>query len=81
MAPDMLCLFVANLLDSKLQSNCLNRMLKIKEPMLDELVTLGKSYDTSAHIQKAANRVHTLAESVENHLTESQPESEVKFCF
>ena len=28
-------------------------MLKIKEPTLDELVTLGKSYDTSANIQKA----------------------------
>ena len=28
-------------------------MLKIKEPTLDRLVTLGKSYDTSAHIQKA----------------------------
>ena len=28
-------------------------MLKIKEPTLEELVTLGKSYDTSARIQKA----------------------------
>merc|ERR1712001_388368 len=30
-----------------------DEMLKIKEPTLDRLVTLGKSYDTSAHIQKA----------------------------
>ena len=41
-------------------------MLKIKEPTLEQLVTLGNSYDTSAHIQKAtfgeeasANRVQS----------------------
>merc|ERR1712001_569026 len=30
-----------------------DEMLKIKDPTLERLVTVGKSYDTSAHIQKA----------------------------
>ena len=29
-----------------------DEMLKIKDPTLERLVTLGKSYDTSEHIQK-----------------------------
>ena len=41
-------------------------MLKIKEPTLKELVTLGKSYNTSAHIQKATFGEEASANKVQS---------------
>ena len=43
-----------------------DEMLKIKDPTLDQLVTLGKSYDTSAHIQKATFGEEAIAAKVQS---------------
>ena len=44
-------------------------------------IKLKREYAAAFYLVLSQEEERTLTESVENHLTESQPKSEVKFCF